>query len=77
MHYTIATLKEAHSDLQLNFDKYGKQYLIGIYNTETTAYTFRKFDDIEQAVKKFNELSAMIIKGLYSEQRKREFLLND
>ena len=77
MNYTIATLNETQGNLKLNFDKLGNQYLIGIYNTETKEYTHRTFDDIEQSLYKFNELSAMIIKGLYSEQHKREFLLKD
>ena len=77
MHYTIATLKQAQGDLQINFDKCGNQYLVGIRNNDTKEYTHRTFDDIEQAVKKFNELSAMIIKGLFSEQDKRRFLLQD
>ena len=77
MNYTIVTLNETHGNLKLNFDKSGNQYLVGIYNTETKEYTHRTFDDIEQALYKFNELSAMIIKGLYSEQHKREFLLKD
>lgn len=77
MHYTIATLEQVHGNLRLNFDKCGNQYLVGIRNAETKEYTHRIFDNIEQAIYKFNELSAMIIKGLYSEQHKREFLLKD
>ena len=77
MHYTIATLKQVHGNLQIEFDKAGNQYLVGIYNCDTKEYTHREFTNIEQAIYKFNELSAMIIKGLYSEQHKREFLLQD
>lgn len=74
MHYTIATLNEKHGNLTLNFDKAGNAYLVGLYNNKTQEYTHKTFISIEQAIYKFNELSAMIIKGLYSEQCKREFL---
>ena len=77
MHYTIAELNEVHGNLKLNFDKIGNQYLVGIYNTNTKEYTHRTFDRRQQALKKFSDLSIMIIEGLHSEQRKREFLQED
>ena len=77
MNYTIATLDEVHGNLKLNFDCAGNKYLVGIYNAETKEYTHRTFDNIEVAIKKFSDLSAMILKGLYPEEEKREFLLQN
>lgn len=77
MHYNIATLEQAHGVLSVNFDKCGNQYLVGIRNAETREYTHRTFDDIEQAARKFIELTEAILKGLGSEQWKRQLLLTD
>lgn len=78
MNYTIATLEQPNCDiLQLSFGKSGNEYAVRLYNKVTKELTTKKFKDIEQAINKFNTLSAFIIKGLYSEIEKREILLED
>lgn len=77
MNYTIAYLKQCNGNLKLNFNKNGKQYCIQLYNTETKELTTRNFELIDDAMSKFNILSALIIKNFYSEKQKREILLNN
>lgn len=77
MNYTIATLEQHHGNLKLSFESQGNSWGVYLYNTDTKELTTKKFKDIEQAINKFNTLSAFIIKGLYSEIEKREILLED
>lgn len=77
MDYTIAILEQAHGNLKLYFDKNGNKYAVRLYNTETKEMTSKKFESIEKAQEKFNTLSASIIQWLYTEEKKREILLED
>ena len=77
MNYTIAVLEECNmgeGKLRLNIDRSGNQYLVGLLNTDTHEYSYRVFDTIDTAYIVFSTLSEWIIKSLYSEDKKREYL---
>lgn len=75
MNYTIATMKSPNSGAQLTIDKSGNGYTV--HYSHEGEHTSRKFDDINEAYKKFEKLSSWIIYGLYAHNDRREYLLTD
>lgn len=75
MHYTIGDFKETQGNLNVNFDKTGNQYLVGLYNKETKEYTHNTFNTMEEALERFINLTKFILQGYYNEKQKREYLL--
>ena len=76
MHYTISILSDPHGGQQLNIDKVGNQYLVGLRNEETGTYKHRRFDTLAEAEKKFLYLASCIINGNYSFEDRVKILEN-
>ena len=79
MNYTIAVLEEYNlglGNLKLSIDHHGNKYLVSLYNGDTKEDTYKLFDSIDDAFKVFSQLSEWIIKSYYTEQQKRNYLIN-
>lgn len=74
MNYTKASLEDVQGNIEVNLDKDGNQYLVGIRHAETKEYTHKTFDTLESAYKVFEKLSKAIIMGDYSYEQRKSFL---
>lgn len=72
MNYTIASFEEVQGSCKMDLEKNGNKYQI--YFTDGYGAKFRTFDTIDEAFKKFSEMSEYMVKGLYSNKDRMELL---
>ena len=72
MNYTIANFQEVQGTCEMDLMKDGNKYKI--YFTDGTGAKVRTFDTIDEAFKKFSEMSEYMVKGLYSNKDRMELL---
>ena len=66
MHYTVSIMSDPTGEQQINLDKVGNKYLVGLRNKPTSTYKHRTFDTLAEAEQKFLYLASCIIRGNYS-----------
>jgi len=66
MHYTIATMKDVHGKIEVDFNINGNQYQVGIYEADTKNYKHRTYRTQAEAYAIFERLANAIITGCYS-----------
>ena len=78
MNYTIAVLKQVHSEieLELSFGMNGNKYDVGLSWLEENGHAFRTvtFEDYNAAYDRFQELSDCILRGRYNLQDRIKIL---
>lgn len=74
MNYTKAVLEDVQGNIEVNLDKDGNKYLVGLRHTETGEYTHKTFDTIEQAYEVFEKFSKAIVMGTHSYEQRKGFL---
>lgn len=76
MHYTILSTEQVHDNLILYFTKAGNQYQTELYNKETKAFSYKKFNRIDDALQCYNFMVNILAYNQYTEEQKRK-ILND
>lgn len=72
MNNTIANFQEVQGTCEMDLMKDGNKYTIHFTDGQTSK--FRKFDTIDEAFKKFSEMSEYMIKGLFSNEGRMKLL---
>ena len=76
MNYTMCYTKSLSTNLSVNIDKDGNEYCVGLYNSATKEYTHINFKTIEEACARYLLIAKLLVLGLYSEEDKRQILIN-
>lgn len=72
MNYVIAHFEVMAGNMKMDLVKNGNEYYIGLYDENGMAK--KEFDTIDKAVAKFNELAGYMMKGMFSNETRKEIL---
>lgn len=72
MNYTMAHFKAMAGNMEMTLVKNGNMYQVWLYDENGMAK--KEFDTIDKAVAKFNELAGYMMKGLFSNETRKEIL---
>ena len=68
MNYTIATMKEVHTDFEIAYEKSGNLYnvLIIYRDDDERIMHYNQYENADEACKVYLKLAEAIFKGMYS-----------
>ena len=68
MNYTIATMKEVHTDFEIAYEKSGNLYnvLIIYRDDDERIMHYNQYENVDEACKVYLKLAEAILKGMYS-----------